>query len=175
MLSGNMDWHNVASGLVIFSGAAILLGAIIKIKELFAVTALVPERNRRFILWSLRGEIFLLLFFLAGYLVVAGAFFLEYAVIGKFFVSLVFFFGAVFVLIGTALTARILVEVQDTLQGLLPICMSCKKIRREGALSSDQEGWSEIETYISGRTQAKFSHGLCPRCLTKARGRKKAD
>lgn len=48
-------------------------------------------------------------------------------------------------------------EIQ-TLNGLIPICASCKKIR-------DDEGyWEEVETYISERSGATFSHGICPNC-----------
>jgi PAS domain S-box-containing protein len=45
-----------------------------------------------------------------------------------------------------------------TLNGLLPICAGCKKIR------DDQGSWSQIETYISTHSEAEFSHGLCPEC-----------
>ena len=52
-----------------------------------------------------------------------------------------------------------------TLEGLLPICMHCKKIRQEGAAAADAQGWVPIEGYIMDRSQAQFSHGLCPECL----------
>ena len=45
------------------------------------------------------------------------------------------------------------------LEGLLPICCSCKRIR------DGEASWSAIETYVSARTDAQFSHGLCPECL----------
>jgi PAS domain S-box-containing protein len=45
-----------------------------------------------------------------------------------------------------------------SLRGLLPICASCKKIR-------DEKGdWQALETYISGHSQAEFSHSICPSC-----------
>jgi len=47
------------------------------------------------------------------------------------------------------------------LEGLLPICSYCKKIRDEHDL------WMPIEGYISTRTEAKFSHGACPSCIEK--------
>ena len=48
-----------------------------------------------------------------------------------------------------------------TLQGFLPICSFCKKIR-------DDEGyWSQVESYIAKHTDARFSHGICPECLKK--------
>ncbi|MFO7811298.1 MAG: PAS domain-containing protein [Candidatus Delongbacteria bacterium] len=45
------------------------------------------------------------------------------------------------------------------LQGLLPICASCKKIKDDGGY------WKELETYIADRSDAKFSHSICPDCL----------
>jgi DNA-binding NarL/FixJ family response regulator len=46
----------------------------------------------------------------------------------------------------------------EHLQGLLPICMHCKKIR------DDKGYWSQIEQYISQRSDVQFTHGLCPEC-----------
>jgi len=48
-----------------------------------------------------------------------------------------------------------------TLSGLIPICASCKKIR------DDKENWQRIEGYIEERTNAQFTHGLCPECVGK--------
>jgi two-component system NtrC family sensor kinase len=50
------------------------------------------------------------------------------------------------------------------LEGLVPICANCKKIRNEGANPFDQTSWTSIEKYISDRTDAEFTHGLCPEC-----------
>jgi len=45
------------------------------------------------------------------------------------------------------------------LQGLLPICSSCKKIR-------DDEGyWNQIESYLRAHSEAQFTHGICPDCF----------
>jgi len=46
----------------------------------------------------------------------------------------------------------------EALSGLLPICGSCKKIR------DDQGYWNQIEAYIQARTEAQFTHGICPDC-----------
>lgn len=48
------------------------------------------------------------------------------------------------------------------LQGILPICMYCKKVR------NDQNYWQQVESYIGEHSQARFSHGLCPECAEKA-------
>jgi hypothetical protein len=50
------------------------------------------------------------------------------------------------------------------LEGLLPICAQCKKVRPVGADLRRQDSWIEIERYIQDRTDAEFSHGLCPHC-----------
>jgi len=47
-----------------------------------------------------------------------------------------------------------------TLKGLLPICASCKKIR------NDQGYWKTVETYLQEHSNAQFTHGLCPQCVT---------
>ena len=44
------------------------------------------------------------------------------------------------------------------LSGFIPICASCKRIR------SQDNQWTQIESYVTGRTDAKFSHGICPSC-----------
>ena len=47
------------------------------------------------------------------------------------------------------------------LQGLLPICSYCKRIR------NDQNYWQQIENYIAEHSGAEFSHGICPECYEK--------
>ena len=44
------------------------------------------------------------------------------------------------------------------LQGLLPICSYCKKIRDE------QNYWQRVDSYLSAHTDVMFSHGICPDC-----------
>ena len=46
-----------------------------------------------------------------------------------------------------------------TLNGLLPICASCKKIR------NDDGYWEQVESYIRSRSNAEFTHGICPDCV----------
>lgn len=62
------------------------------------------------------------------------------------------------------LAARIrhLQEAMDhvkTLQGLIPICSYCHRIR------TDQAAWERIETYVEAHSDALFSHGICPECM----------
>ena len=52
-----------------------------------------------------------------------------------------------------------LAEVR-TLQGFLPICCYCKRIR------DDENYWQSVEAYIAKHTNTKFSHGICPTCFS---------
>ncbi|QXE89651.1 response regulator [Geomonas subterranea] len=52
---------------------------------------------------------------------------------------------------------EVLSQVKE-LSGLLPICMTCKKIR------DDQGYWNQLETYISEHSDVLFSHSYCPDC-----------
>lgn len=45
------------------------------------------------------------------------------------------------------------------LEGMLPICAACKKIRTKDGQ------WTQLEVYIEQHSHASFSHGLCPKCL----------
>jgi DNA-binding response OmpR family regulator len=51
-----------------------------------------------------------------------------------------------------------LVRVKQ-LQGLLPICSYCKKIR------NDQNYWEQVDGYLTKNADVKFSHGICPDCF----------
>ena len=47
-----------------------------------------------------------------------------------------------------------------TLSGLLPVCAWCKQIR------DDTGYWSGLEAYITKHSDARFTHGICPECLS---------
>ena len=51
------------------------------------------------------------------------------------------------------------VEEIKQLEGIIPICASCKKIR------NDTGFWQQVEEYVGTRTKCEFSHGMCPECL----------
>ena len=62
---------------------------------------------------------------------------------------------------------RLILELQEALSqvkmlsGLLPVCSWCKKIR------NDKGDWEQIEKYIRDRSEAEFSHSICPECMEK--------
>ncbi|MFA5260989.1 MAG: hypothetical protein WC450_07175 [Candidatus Omnitrophota bacterium] len=114
---------------------------------IIAISALInmEPRHYLYVISSILGQHFLLLSFspfdLRGLL------------------SNIFFLGS-FCAIGILLhfhNYRILNEIKK-LRGFLPICAKCKKIR------DDKGYWSQIEQYIQERSDAVFSHGLCPEC-----------
>jgi DNA-binding response OmpR family regulator len=50
------------------------------------------------------------------------------------------------------------------LQGLLPICSYCKRIR------DDRNYWQQVEEYVTAHSEAQFSHGICPDCYERVLG-----
>ena len=50
------------------------------------------------------------------------------------------------------------IEELKVLRGIVPMCSKCKKVR------NDKGFWEQVEKYIMERSEAKFSHGLCPEC-----------
>jgi hypothetical protein len=63
---------------------------------------------------------------------------------------------------------KLISELQDafarikTLRGFVPICSYCKKIR------NDKNYWEHLEVYITERSEAEFTHSICPECAEKA-------
>ena len=53
---------------------------------------------------------------------------------------------------------KLLDEIK-VLQGIIPICSYCKKIR------DDKGYWEDVAGYISKHSEAEFSHGICPECI----------
>jgi hypothetical protein len=45
-----------------------------------------------------------------------------------------------------------------TLRGLIPICAHCRRVRDDAGF------WQQVEAYVHERSEAKFSHGICPEC-----------
>ncbi len=55
------------------------------------------------------------------------------------------------------------------LQGLLPICCYCKRIR------DGRDYWEQVETYIGKHSDARFTHGICPDCYERVASTELAD
>lgn len=70
---------------------------------------------------------------------------------------------SVFLLLGclineVAKERQLLQREIKTLEGLLPICSYCKKIRTDGG------EWQQLESYIIQHSEATFTHSICPTC-----------
>lgn len=158
---------HILSIAMILTGAAVMLFNLVKARELLVLTPFISERSKRGIVRFLYLHRGLMLFFLLGYCAVAGIFFLRLDFFSDILVALVFLFGALFVLLGLHIQIRMLLEIKNTLQGLLPICASCKKIRTAEGTPDAPASWTNIEQFISAKTSASFTHGICPDCLKK--------
>lgn len=55
-------------------------------------------------------------------------------------------------------------EKVKMLEGLLPICAWCKKIRDDEGKERGSGDWVKIEKYIKKRSKVNFTHGICPDC-----------
>lgn len=64
----------------------------------------------------------------------------------------------------SARQTRELAKEVKLLEGILPICMFCKRIR------DNAQEWQQLEQYICEHSEADFSHGLCPECAQKHYG-----
>jgi hypothetical protein len=62
-------------------------------------------------------------------------------------------------LVSTARQTAALHERVRVLEGILPICGFCKAIRDE------QGQWTQMEAYVTRRSEAQFSHSVCPKCM----------
>ena len=81
---------------------------------------------------------------------------------GALFVILVCVFGSLLYFMKRA-SKVIYSKTQELriLSGLLPMCSFCKKIR------NNDGQWEAMETYITARSESKFSHSICPECKEK--------
>ena len=76
---------------------------------------------------------------------------------GEIFIEVVIFLT---VMIIEGLLFKMLYSRIRILEGFLPICASCKKVRHE-------EQWEQVEKYIAEHSLARFSHCICPDCARK--------
>jgi hypothetical protein len=73
--------------------------------------------------------------------------------------------GQIVGLLAASLVAYFVIRLQfwqvKVLKGLIPICASCKNVRDDAGF------WRQVEAYIGARTDADFSHAICPECMEK--------
>lgn len=74
-----------------------------------------------------------------------------------------------FVMAQLAEKRRLLAARVEVLEGILPICSFCKRIR------DDEGSWQPVEQYVASRSGASFSHGFCDVCMEKHYGIRSSD
>lgn len=165
-----MSSLSVLCALTIMAGAAIMLASVIRIGQVLGILSLAVEPHRSWLARRVKLHRVLMSFFLVGYIVVAAACVARYN-ISKPVVAAVFFFGAVFVHIGITLQNRMSSAVLRTLQGLLPICACCRRVKVVGKDQDRDVSWEPVEQFIAHRTDVHFSHSICADCRRKARSK----
>lgn len=159
-----MSAQTIISCLFIALGSIVMLFSIMKFSDIMKAVPFIPEKHRKTIQRSLLMHRGLMIFFLFGYLAVFAAFIARYSPVSEISVGIIFLFGAVFVFLGTNIQTQLLQKIQLTLQGILPICAKCKKIRVQSGIPGTPQSWEDVENYIAKRTEVNFSHGYCPGC-----------
>ncbi len=162
---GEMSFQSMANFAFILVGAVIMFLGIFRSKNLMEVMPYIPARHQKSMQFHLLVHRALMAFFLLGYIASLAALVLGFSLISETFVSLIFLLGAVFVYIGVTVQTHLMAEIQQTIQGILPICVKCKKIQNAEGDPEDPNEWSRIETYISDKIDVNFSHGYCPDCF----------
>ncbi|MBN2030054.1 hypothetical protein JW824_07380 [bacterium] len=160
-----MNTNIIISAIFIFMGIIIMLISIIRMMSFKKVMAFVIKSHQNSIKrYIILRHLLMMLLFLSCFIALIISVFYKRP-INEAFVSMIFFFGTLYVLSVTILQSRILSEMQETIQVILPICFKCKKIRISNGDHSDPKVWKAIDSYITERANIKFTHGLCPDCF----------
>jgi hypothetical protein len=63
--------------------------------------------------------------------------------------------------IGIIVVSHTYAQQKRVLKGFISVCSYCRRVNVESV------GWEQMEEYISNRTLAEFTHGICPACFDK--------
>ena len=163
-----MKTETIANCGVVLIGAIAILSCIVKSRALKEAIPFVSKASRPRIERHLRQHSALMMFLAIGYVLVIIAFALRLTFVTELFVSMIFLFIAAFILLKVSIETNLLSEMSETLRGLFPICVKCKKIREPNTDAKNRESWSDIEAYISVHSAVEFTHGYCPQCYEDA-------
>ena len=151
-------------------GAAVIVVAILQTRTVFQALEFVQEPPREQLLQSLRNYRGVMYFFLFGNLMISGAFASGWEGRAPTLLGLIFVLASVFVLYSIFLQQAMVREIMRTLQVLVPMCSTCKRIRKADGDPFEEEDWVNVDSYISRRTGAQVTHGICPTCVTEVYG-----
>lgn len=161
-----MDIQTVINSTLILIGAGIMLFGMARSGDIQEIMPVVPENRQEAIRIYFLIHRSLMVFFLVGYIASIAAIFMQYPLLSETFVSLIFLFGGIFVYIGIVMQSRLMLAVRQTIEGILPICSGCKKIKISDNDFGEAGAWQRIEGYISEKADLDLSH-LCPECSGK--------
>ena len=162
-----MSLQTIMNCGLILIGAIIMLVSIVRVERLMKSMQFSHKLRRKQIRLFLVLHRELMLFFFIGYIVVMMTFIRHNTSVSEILVSFIFLCGAIFAYLGINVQSQLLVETEDPLKGILPICTECKQIRVEDEGPKGSKNWKRIETYISEKTKVRFTHGYCPKCFDK--------
>lgn len=157
-----MNAATFIAGICILVGTGVLVASLIRTQMLFEAIPLILSKSRDPVVRMLRLYRHLLLFIILGYLVVVAGLSSGLWDLSTLVMGAIFFFFSAYSFLASRLQATLFKELEKTLHGLVPICVACKKIQTTGP--NGKENWVPIETFISERTDARFTHGYCPAC-----------
>lgn len=138
-----------------------------RVRAVMDVLPLVGEAPRATLRRLIRIHAVLMAGFVAGYVITGAAIVLGWDLFEHLVVGFIFASGAVFVYLGITIQTRLIAEIVATIEDLVPICASCKRIRLVDRSPEEMTSWKPLETYFGDTHQTKFSHSICPECTTK--------
>ena len=160
-----MGWDMLAGGLLVLAVAVLLFLGLFRARILLGATSLLPAASRRWVRGFVVANVAVMVVFFSGSLVVTFAFLTGSLSGGVLPVSLTLLAGSLMALLSTLLQTRMILGLQKTLAGIVPVCSGCKKIRRPELAEDDPEAWQVVDAYLARHTTAMVTHGLCPDCL----------
>ncbi len=67
--------------------------------------------------------------------------------------------SAVIIVIGFITIGNTYLQQRRILTGFITVCSYCRKVQLE------DRAWQQLESFVSERSLAEFTHGICPSCL----------
>lgn len=158
-------YNQIFEYIIIIVGALVIFRSFTRLESVYSLLPLIQEPSRKWLSMNIRIQRILLVVFLGGYFVVAITIYMGMEGLSNLIVSIILLLLSVSIYIGVKIKASMTSEILRTIKGLIPICAECKKIQSESNTdATDQSSWMPVDQFISRKTNAKFTHGLCPSC-----------
>src|SRR5258706_6832725 len=132
-----VGWDALAGACLVLAVAVVLVLGIFRSRVLLGASLLLPAASRRPIRRFLIANLTLMVVFFSGSLIVTFSFLTGRATEGMVPVSLTLLAGSLMATLSTILQTRMIVGLQRTLAGVVPVCSGCKRIRRPQAPEDD--------------------------------------